>query len=123
MRHEYRTPGTNLWWGSVAAWCRAAHQIDARRASRHRNAALVAHAAALPRALIDIEENAPAIDHGLELLKYGPPSLRRPSRGDRADHPTTAIIMWLANRRAVLARLADDIPEGDNYRAIHGAGD
>ena len=123
MRYEYRTPGTNLWWGSVAAWCRAAHQLDARRSSCHRIAALEAHAAALPRALIDIEENAAAIDHALELLKDGPPALQRPQRGHRAEHPTTAIIMWLANRRSVLARLADEIPEGENYRAVHGSGD
>ena len=78
---EYRTPGTRLWWGSVATWVVAAHRIDRRRFSSARNRALKAHAAALPLELIAEDTDRSALEEAVWLLKYGPPDLRRPQRG------------------------------------------
>ncbi len=121
MSYEYRTPGTALWWASVAEWVACAQRIDQRRCSEARSRALVAHAAALPRDVIDAETRIDAIDAALDLLKYGPPGLARPPRGNRDGHPTTRIIMELSNRHAALRREADaaTISGGDNWRAMH----
>ena len=121
-RHRYTTPGTRLTWSSVTEWVRAAHRIDRRRLSEARNRALAAHAAALPRALINRETHLPSLEAALHLLKYGPPGLARPPKGARAGHPTTPIIMDLMNRLAVLKR-QDAIPPGDNWTAIFGGSD
>ena len=102
---EYRTPGTRLWWSSVAAWVEAAHRIDRRRSSSARNAALQAHAAVLPLDLIGKDTDPSALREAVRLLKYGPPSLRRPQRGDRANAPHTPRIMALNNRIAQLERV------------------
>ena len=117
-RYEYKTPGTRLWWGSVRAWCQAAHQLDRRRSSGQRDAALAAHAAALPRDLIEIEDDLTAVEAALELLEDGPNCLRRPLRGHRAGAPQTVRIMWLKNRAAALRRAADSIPPGPNWLAM-----
>ena len=95
---EYRTPGTRLWWGSVAPWVEAAHALDRRRSSSARNAALKAHAAVLPLDLIAEDTDRSALEEAVRLLKYGPPSLRRPQRGDRAHAQHTPRIMALNNR-------------------------
>ena len=120
--HRYTTPGTRLTWSSVAGWVETAHRIDRRRLSETRNRALAAHAAALPRTLIDRETHAPALEAALHLLKYGPPGLVRPPQGARAGHPTTPIIMDLMNRLAVLKR-QDEMPSGDNWTAMFGGSD
>ena len=67
------------------------------------------------------ETRIDAIDAALDLLKYGPPGLARPPRGNRDGHPTTRIIMELSNRHAALRREADaaTISGGDNWRAMH----
>lgn len=117
-RYSYRTPGANLWWSDVGEWTSCAMRIDRRRCSAARNAALAAHAAALPRALIDIETDPAAIEAALRLLEYGPPGLARPPRGSRGDHPTTPIIMALRNRAAILRRAAEPMRHGDNWRAV-----
>ena len=120
--HRYTTPGTRLTWSSVAGWVETVHRIDRRRLSEARNRALAAHAAALPRTLIDRETHAPALEAALHLLKYGPPGLVRPPQGARAGHPTTPIIMDLMNRLAVLKR-QDEMPSGDNWTAMFGGSD
>lgn len=102
---EYCTPGTRLWWGSIAAWVAAAHRIDRRRFSSARNRALKAHAAALPLELIAKETDRSALEEAVRLLKYGPPDLRRPPQGDPADAPQTPIIMALNNRISQLDRV------------------
>lgn len=122
-RYAYCTPGTRIWWSSIGAWCAAAHRIDRRRCSRQRSAALEAHAAALPRDLIEIEGDPAAIEAAVELLKHGPPELARPPRGTRASAPHTPRIMWLENRAAALRRHADAIPPGANWLAMHNSED
>ena len=120
--YRYTTPGTRLTWSNVSEWIEAAHRINRRNASRHRNRALANHGAAMPRELIDRERDIDAIEAALSLLKYGHPSLSRPQRGSRGNHPTTPIIVDLMNRLAVLKRDAE-MPAGNNWVAMHGGSD
>ncbi len=48
----------------------------------------------------------------------GPSGLRRPRRGTRGDHATSAIIVALKNREAILKRQLGDIPPGANWCAV-----
>lgn len=80
-------------------------KIDRRRCSRHRTAALEAHVAALPLALIAAETDRQALMDALAILKHGWPGLCRPPRGDRADAPHTPRIMALHNRVQQIDRL------------------
>ncbi len=121
-RFIYRTPGTALWWGDVAEWCRCAWQLDRRRLSRKRHRDLETHGMCLPLAMIEIENNLEAVEDALWLYKRGPTGLQRPQRGKRGEHPTTPIIMALQNRAAILRRAVDDIPQGANWRAVHDSG-
>lgn len=120
--HRYTTPGTRLTWSDASEWVDAAQRIDGRRLSEARNRALAAHGAAMPRELIDRETHVPSLEAAIELLKYGPPGLARPSKGERANHPTTPIIMELMNRLAVLKR-RDEMGTGNNWAAIFGGSD
>ena len=123
MTHDrYTTPGTRLTSSDVSEWVDAAHRIGGRRPGAARNRAYAAHAAALPRDLIDREMHVPSLETALRLLKYGHPSLARPQRGHRADHPSTPVIMDLMNRLAVLKR-RDQMPAGDNWTAMFGGSD
>lgn len=123
MTHfQYTTPGTRLAWSDVREWVDAAHRIDRRRPGAARNRAYAAHAAALPRDLIDREMHVPSLEAALHLLKYGHPGLARPQRGHRADHPTPPVIMDLMNRLAALKR-RDQLPAGDNWTAMFGGSD
>ncbi|MEM8759214.1 MAG: hypothetical protein AAGE83_02675 [Pseudomonadota bacterium] len=120
--YEYRTPRARLWWGDVAAWRAAANEIDRRRSSAPRNAALRAHAAALPLDLIAAEADPAALAAAIDLLKYGPPGLARPPRGARADAPQTSRIVALADRLEAIERAAElvEIAPGHNARAVFG---
>ncbi|WP_305970530.1 MULTISPECIES: hypothetical protein [unclassified Mameliella] len=123
MTHDrYTTPGTRLTWSDVSEWVDAAHRIGSRQLSAARNRAYAAHAAALPRELIDRATHVPSLETALHLLKYGHPSLGRPQRGHRANHPTTSVIMDLMNRLAVLKR-QDQMGAGDNWTAMFGGSD
>lgn len=62
--------------------------------------------------MIRIEDYLEAIDEAVRLLKHGPTGLQQPQRGHRGDHPSTAIIVALSNRAAVLRRKADVKPHG-----------
>ena len=121
---QYRctTPGTRLTWSDVSEWVDAAHRIDRRHLGAARNRSLAAHAATLPRDLIDRETHVPSLEAAVHLLKYGPPGFARPQRGHRADHPTRPVIMNLMNRLAVLKR-RDQMPAGDNWAAMFGGSD
>ena len=119
-RCSYKTPGTRLQWSTLHEWIAAAHRIDRRRCGEARNRALAAHAACLPKSVIEQEQTIETIDAAVDLLKYGRPGFARPPQGCRANHPTTPIIMDLMNRRAVLLRQLDDMPAGDNWTAMHG---
>ena len=121
-QYRYTTPGTRLVWSDVSQWVDAVHWIGSRQLSAARNRAYAAHAAALPRELIDRETHVPSLEAALHLLKYGHPSLARPQRGHRADHPTTPVIMDLMNRLAVLKR-RDEMGAGDNWTAMIGGSD
>lgn len=121
MSRMYRTPGTRLEWYDLLGWINAAIRLDKRRLSLARMKALEAHGCCLPRAVIDAETDIALIDKALDLLKHGPRDLARPLRGQRKDHPTTRVIVDLANRRAQLLRLTDDIPCGENWQAVHGS--
>ncbi len=121
-QYKYTTPGTRLTWSGVSEWVDAAHWIGSCQLSAARNRAYAAHAAALPRELIDREMYVPSLEAALHLLKYGHPSLARPQRGHRAGHPTTPVIMDLMNRLAVLKR-QDLMPAGDNWTALFGGSD
>lgn len=118
MKITYRTPGTRVQWSNVAEWCAAAWTLDRRRWSRKARRDLETHAMCMPLAMIKIEVDLEAIEEAVKLLKYGPTGLQRPQRGHRGDHPTTAIIVALNNRAAVLRRQTDDIPTGGNWNAI-----
>ena len=118
----YTTPGTRLTWSNVGEWVSAAHRIGKRRPSSARNRAFAAHAAAMPRELISREAHLPSLEAAVHLLKYGHPSLARPQRGHRADHPTTPVIVDLMNRLAVLKQL-EEMPAGGNWTAIFGGSD
>ena len=120
--YQYTTPGTRLTWSDVSEWVDAAYRIGRRQLSAARNRAYAAHAAALSRDLIDRETHVPSLETALHLLKYGHPSLARPQRGHRADHPTTPVIMDLMNRLAVLKR-QDEMGAGDNWTAMFGGSD
>ncbi|APX26223.1 hypothetical protein Ga0080559_TMP247 (plasmid) [Salipiger profundus] len=48
--------------------------------------------------------------------------MARPSKGARANHPTTPVIMDLMNRLAVLKR-QDQMPAGNNWTAMFGGSD
>ncbi len=102
---EYRTPGTQLWWSSVAAWVAAVHMLDRRRSSSARNRALDAHVAALPLELIAEDTDLSALKEAVWLLKYGGSYFQRPQRGHRADAPHTPRIVALNNRIAQLDRV------------------
>lgn len=118
-RYSYRTPGTRLWWSNVAEWCDCAILLNRRRLSGKRHRDLETHGMCMPLAMIKIEDDSEAIDRALWLLTKGPTGLQRPQRGKRGDHPTTAIIVALKNRQAILIREIDDIPQGENWRAVH----
>lgn len=118
--YRYTTPGTRLTWSNVTEWVSAVHRIDRRRLSAARNRTFAAHAAALPRDLINRETHVPSLEAAIHLLKYGPPGLVRPPKGPRAGHPTTPIIMDLMNRLALLKR-RDELPPGDNWIAMFGS--
>lgn len=123
MTHDrYTTPGTRLTWSDVSEWVDAARRIGRRQLSAARNRAYAAHAAALPRDLIERETHMPSLEAAIHLLKYGHPSLARPQRGHRANHSTTPVIMDLMNRLAVLKRRGE-MPAGDNWTAIFGGSD
>ncbi len=110
-QYIYTTPGTRVRWSNVAEWCAAAWTLDRRRWSRKARRDLETHAVCMPLAMIKIENDLEAIEEAVKLLKYGPTGLQRPQRGHRGDHPTTAIIVALNNRAAVLKRAADNIPQ------------
>lgn len=119
VRVEYRTPGTKLWWGNVAEWCSCGYVLNRRRLSRKRNRDLETHAMCMPLDLIYRETDLEAIDLAIWFYRHGPIGIRRPQRGARGDHPSTAIFVALMNRRAVLRRARDTVPEGGNWRAVH----
>jgi len=116
----YRTPGTTVTWSSVTEWCLAAMKLDRRRLSQKRNRDLTTHSGCMPLSMIYAETDLEAIETAVFLLKSGPKYLCRPTRGNRAEHPSTPIIVALNNRAAVLRREADVIPEGDNWKAANG---
>ncbi len=120
--YQYTTPGTRFTWSDVSEWVDAAYRIDGRRLGAARNRALAAHGAVMPRELINRETDVPSLEAAIHLLKYGPPGLARPSKGARANHPTTPVIMDLMNRLAVLKR-RDQMPAGDNWTAMFGGSD
>ena len=119
---RYTTPGTRVSWGTVSEWIEAAHKINARRLSRHRNRALENHAGALPREVINLETDIEKIQRALHLFKYGPTGLARPTRGHRANHPSTPVIVDLSNRLAVLER-SNGMRPGANWPAVFGGDD
>lgn len=114
----YRTPGTRVEWSNVREWCFAAFNLDRRRSSEKRNRDLTTHSGCMPLSMIYAETDLEAIETAVYLLKYGPSYLCRPTRGNRAAHPSTPIIVALSNRAAVLRRQADDIPTGGNWKAM-----
>jgi len=114
----YQTPGTRVRWGNVREWCLAAFQLDRRRSSEKRNRDLTTHSGCMPLSMIYAETDIEAIETALYLLKYGPSYLCRPTRGNRAAHPSTPVIVALNNRATVLKREADVIPHGDNWIAM-----
>lgn len=119
QRLQYRTPGTRLWWSNVREWCDCGYVLNRRRLSRKRNRDLETHAMCLPLKLIYGEPDLEAIDLAIWFYRQGPIGIRRPQRGARAYHPSTPIFVALNNRRAVLVRDLDAVPEGDNWRAVH----
>ncbi|ODM45306.1 hypothetical protein A9320_11755 [Ruegeria sp. PBVC088] len=120
--YNYTTPGTRLTWSDLSEWVDAVQRIGRRQPGAARNRAYAAHAAALPRDLIDRETHVPSLEAALHLLKYGHPRLARPQRGYRVDHPTTPVIIDLINRLAALKR-RDQMPAGDNWTAMFGGSD
>lgn len=120
-QNVYRTPGTTVTWSSVTDWCLAAMKLDRRRSSRKRNRDLTTHAGIMPLSMIYAETDLEAIECALYLLKRGPSYLCRPERGYRENHPSTPIIVALNNRAAVLRRMADQIPAGDNWKAVNSS--
>lgn len=117
-RYIYTTPGTRVRWSNVVEWCAAAWKLNSRRWSRKMRRDLETHAMCMPLDMIKIEDDLEAIESAVWLLKYGPTGLQRPQRGHHGDHPTTAVIVALNNRAAVLRREADVIPQGDNWKAM-----
>lgn len=114
----HKTRGTNLTWWTLEGWVRAANELDARRSCDARNKALEAHTLSLTRSVINAARNPLTIEQALALLKWGPPHLRRPQKGERAGAPHTALIEDLMNRKRMLSR-EGDIPTGDNWRTMH----
>ena len=116
---EYRTPGTRLWWSNVREWCDCGHVLNRRRLSHKRNRDLETRSMRMPLDLIYRETDLEAVDLAIWFYRHGPIGIRLPQRGHRGDHPSTPIFPALMNRRAVLVRDQDSIPEGGNWRAAH----
>ena len=117
------TRGTRLGFSDLAGWIWAARQIDARRASSARYAAIARHLRALPPTMVRACDCEDTLQASLQIWVRGAAynGFARPLRGHRANAPQTRLIMEAKNRLAHLRRQADAeaIPAGDNWRAMH----
>ncbi len=77
----------------------------------------------MPLDLIYTETDLEAVNLAIWFYRHGPIGIRRPQRGARGNHPSTAIFVALMNRRVVLLRAQDNIPKGGNWRAAHAPSD
>lgn len=108
---------------TVRQWMRAAHHVQQRRMSRHRDEAAVRLRGYLTLVVVNLcDELADLKVLRRFLVTSHPAMFGRPNRGVRGEHWTTPLIVHIDNRIAMLtrleARLADPMPDGANFSAM-----
>jgi hypothetical protein len=93
------TPGTRLSWHCLAGWVAAWQQLQGRAHSSDRYIKESEHIRALPAEMIAVETDETILYDFLDLMND---DSARPSKGMRAKHPTTPLVMAAHNRLAQL---------------------